>query len=66
MIVYIVYEDNGNGGSQVDRIFDNITSARQYAVTELMTDKANNQAELDEMCDIHIEEHKVLTMLDEL
>jgi hypothetical protein len=65
MIIYIVYEDNGFGGSQVDRVFDNITSARNYVMTEYMVNRAKNENELHKMCDENIEEHTVLTMLDE-
>ena len=64
--VFVVYKGNGHGGEYIDWIFDNINLARQYVMTELMVEGAKNQEELDEMCDDHIEEHEVITNLDEI
>ena len=64
IIVYIVYEKDGYDGIQVDKVFNNRPSARMYVVTDFMVEKAKNQAELDKLCDLHIEEYNVLSMID--
>lgn len=63
MIVYITYEKDGYGGSQVDRVFLNEADARLYVTTEIMANKSNSPEELAKMQEEHYEEHKVIEYL---
>ena len=46
MKVYITYEKDGYGGTQVDRVFLHESDARVYVTTEIMVNNSKTPEEL--------------------
>ena len=59
MKVYITYEKDGYGGTQVDKIFLNESAVRGYVTTPIMVDNAKTFEELAKIQEEHYEVHEV-------
>ena len=61
MKVYVTYEDNGHGGSQVSKIFAYKQDLRDYLVKELnVTGDLSNEQHVNRMISEHYEVHELI------
>jgi len=60
MKVYITYNENGYGGTQVDRVFLREIDVRKYVITEVMLTNSKTPEELAKMQEDQYEEHEVI------
>ena len=63
MKVYITYEKDGYGGTQVDRVFLNESDVRLYVTTEIMANNSKTPGELAKMQEEQYEVHEVIESL---
>lgn len=63
MKVYITYEKDGYGGTQVDRVFLNESDVRLYVTTEIMVDNSKTPEDLAKKQEEHYEIHDVVECL---
>jgi len=63
MKVYITYEKDGYGGTQVDKVFLNESSARGYVTTPIMVNNSKTFEELAKKQEEHYEVHEVIESL---
>ncbi len=63
MKVFITYEKDGYGGTQVDRVFLNESDVRLYVTTEIMTNNSKTPEELEKKQEQRYEVHEVIESL---
>ena len=60
MEVYVTYESNGYGGSQVSKIFADKDDLRNYLIKELGLKENLSNEQLDRMINEHYEVHNII------
>lgn len=60
MNVYVVYEDNGCGGTQVSEVFAREESLRKYLIKELNIKNADNEQHVNKMIDGHYDVYELV------
>lgn len=61
MEVYVTYESNGYGGSQVSKIFADKDDLRNYLIKELGLKENLSNEQLDRMINEHYEVHNIIS-----
>lgn len=59
MKIYITFEKDGFGGTQVDKVFLNESAVRGYVTTAIMVKNAKDLEELTKIQEEHFEVHEV-------
>ena len=60
MTVYITYEKDGYGGTQVDKVFLNESDVRLYVTTDTMIKLAKSKEDLIKMQENQYEKHEIV------
>jgi hypothetical protein len=60
MNVYVIYEDNGYGGSQVSKIFAHKQDLRDYLIKKLNIQNTDNEQHVNRMMNGHYETHELI------
>ena len=60
MIVYITYEKDGYGGTQVDKVLLNESDVRLYVTTDTMIKLAKSKEDLIKMQEKQYEKHEIV------
>ena len=60
MEVYVTYESNGYGGSQVSKIFADKNDLRKYLIQELDLKENLSNEQVDRMINEHYEVHDII------